>query len=137
MSLHPVLVKLPKRLYTRVEKRAQQSQRSVESELLAVATQAIDADDELPRDISTMLDELSFLDDKALWRTARRIFKTGEAAQLEKLQLKRQKDGLSESELQRLLELLRQYEKHMLIRAQAAAILKQRGHDISNLLVAV
>jgi len=134
MSMHPVLVKLPKRLYHRVEKRAKQTKRSVESELLAVVAQAMATEDELPEDLSTPLEELSLLDDKALWRVARKGVKASETIQMEKLHLRRQQKSLSESESQTLASLVKQYEKHMLLRAQAIALLKQRGHAVSKLL---
>jgi len=134
MSMYPVMVKLPKRLYNRVQRRAKQTKRSVESELLAVVAQAMSGEDELPEELSALLEELSLLDDKALWRAARGMMKAGESTQLEKLQLKSRQKGLSESESQTLGSLVRQYEKHMLIRAQSAALLKQRGHDVSRLL---
>lgn len=134
MNIHPVMVKLPKRLYNRVEKRARQTKRSVESELLAVVTQAMGKEDELPEELSSMLEDLSMLEDKALWRAARGGMKIAESTQMEKLHLKRQQKGLNESESQTLNRLVRQYEKHMLVRAQSAALLKHRGHDISDLL---
>jgi len=133
MSIHPVMVKLPKRLYNRVEKRAKQTKRSVESELLAVVAQAMANEDALPEELSTLLDELALLEDKALWHAARARMKAGESAQMEKLHLKRQWKGLSESESRTLANLVHQYEKHMLVRAQSAALLKQRGHDVSKL----
>ncbi|MGH2593985.1 MAG: hypothetical protein ACRDGG_10775, partial [Anaerolineae bacterium] len=73
------------------------------------------------------------LDDEALWRAARSLLPAQTAAQLEDLHLKRQREGLSEPETQTLAGLVRQYERAMLIRAQATALLKQRGHDISEL----
>jgi hypothetical protein len=44
--------------------------------------------------------------------------------------------GLTEAEVQEAATLLRQYERVMLVRAHAAALLKQRGHDVSSLLTA-
>jgi hypothetical protein len=134
MSMHPVLVKLPKQLYRRVEKRAKQTRRSVESELLAVVAQAMATEDELPEELSTSLEELSLLDDKALWRVARKGMKASETTQMEKLHFRRRQKGLSESESQALARLVGQYEKHMLLRAQAIALLKQRGYDVTKLL---
>jgi len=133
MNTHPVMVNLPKRLYTRVERRAKLTDRSVESELLDAVAHAMQAEDDLPEVLSTLLGELSLLDDKALWRSARAGMKASESAQLEKLHLKRQRVGLSDPESQILASLVRQYEKTMLIRAQSAALLKQRGHDVSRL----
>lgn len=137
MNTHPVMVNLPKRLYTRLEKRAQQTSRNVESELLSVVAQAMAGEDELPEEISNLLEELSLLDDKVLWRIAHGTMKADQAARMEQLHLKRRQKGLSESEAETLDRLVRQYERHMLTRAQSAALLKQRGHDVSKLLTTV
>jgi hypothetical protein len=56
------------------------------------------------------------------------------AAELEALHLKRQREGLTESETETLARLVRQYERAMLVRAQAAALLKQRGYDVAELI---
>ena len=45
-------------------------------------------------------------------------------------------EGLTETEAEETASLVRQYERAMLVRAQAVALLKQRGHDISGLLAA-
>jgi hypothetical protein len=55
------------------------------------------------------------------------------AARLEELHLKRQREGLTEQQENEAAALIRQYERVMLIRAQAAALLKQRGHDVTGL----
>jgi hypothetical protein len=52
---------------------------------------------------------------------------------MENLHLKRQREGLTEVEAQSLVGLVRQYERAMLVRAQATVLLKQRGHDVSEL----
>jgi hypothetical protein len=53
---------------------------------------------------------------------------------LEELHLKRQREGLTEGEEQTAAALLRQYERALLVRAQAAALLHQRGHKVEELL---
>ena len=134
MNTHPVMVNLPQRLYGRVQKRAQLTARSVESELLEAVARAMQAADDLPDELSSVMDNLSLLDDKSLLRAAQAKLKASESTQMEKLHLKRQRAGLNDSEAQTLANLVRQYEKNMLVRAQSAALLKKRGHDISNLL---
>jgi hypothetical protein len=53
---------------------------------------------------------------------------------METLHIKRQSEGLSAVEEQTLSGLVFRYERSMLVRAQAAALLKARGHDVSSLL---
>ena len=92
--------------------------------------------DELPPDLAEAISPLALLDDEALWRAARSHLPAEASSQMEKLHLKRQREGLSEAEQQTLAGLVRQYERAMLVRAQAAALLKQRGYDVSELIAA-
>ena len=56
--------------------------------------------------------------------------------ELETLHFKQREAGLSHDEDDRRAELIHEYERTMLIRAQAAKLLKDREHDISNILAA-
>ena len=136
MSVQPVTVNLPTTLYSRLRRRAEQSRRTVEAELIDVVTTAVPVADDLPADLNEAISPLSLLNDAALWRAARSRLASETAAQLEAFHLKRQRDGLTATEEQTLAGLVRQYERVMLVRAQAAALLKQRGHDVSELLTA-
>jgi plasmid stability protein len=136
MSVQPVTVNLPTTLYSRLRRRAEQSRRTIEAELLDVVTTAVPVADDLPADLTEAISPLALLDDAELWRAARSRLADETAAQLEDLHLKRQRDGLTPAEEQTLAGLVRQYERVMLVRAQAAALLKQRGHDVTELLAA-
>jgi hypothetical protein len=87
--------------------------------------------DSLPHQLAEEVSRLTLLDDEALRQAARSQLPAEASARLEELHLKRQRGDLSEIEAQSLPELVRQYERSMLIRARAAAILKQRGYDVS------
>lgn len=134
MSMQPVTLNLPGPLFKRLQRRAERSHRSVEAELLEVVATAVPVADDLPADLEEALSPLALLDDEALWRAARSHFPPDAATQLEGLHLKRQRDGLTETEAQTLTGLMRQYERALLVRSQAAMLLKQRGHDISGLV---
>ena len=54
--------------------------------------------------------------------------------ELEELHFKQRDEGLSGSEDAIRAKLMHEYERTMLIRAKAAKLLKDRGHDISGLL---
>jgi hypothetical protein len=87
-----------------------------------------------PADLEEALAPLTVLDDEALWRAARSQLVAEAAAELDELHRKAQREGLTEAETQTVAARVRQYEWAMLIRAQAAELLKQRGHDVSVLL---
>jgi hypothetical protein len=89
---------------------------------------------QLSADLEAAISPLGLLDDEALWRAARSTFPPDAARQLEELHLKRQYEGLTEAEAQTTAALVQQYERAMLVRAQAATLLKHRGHDVSGLL---
>lgn len=135
MTVQIVTLQLPVPLYQRLKARAEQAQRSVEDEVLDVLATSVPVADELPTDLEEALLPLALLDDAALWRAARSTFSADTARQLEVLHLKRQREGLTETEAEMVAALVRQYERAMLVRAQATALLKQRGHDVSSLLV--
>jgi plasmid stability protein len=134
MNVQSITLNLPGPLYNRLKQRADQAHRTVEDELIEVVATAVPVGDELPADLSEAISPLSLLDDDALWRAARTHLPVEAAAQMENLHLKRQREGLTETEAQILTSLVQQYERTMLVRAQAAALLKQRGYDVSELL---
>ncbi len=136
MSNQTITLTLPEPLYRELQQRAAQTRRTIEDETLEVLTGAVPVADKLPTDLAAALAPLSLLDDEALWQAARTRPAAEAAAELEDLHQKRQREGLSEAEAQQLASLLRGYERAMLIRAQAVALLKQRGQDVSSLLMA-
>ena len=135
MAAQSVTVDIPAELYERLKQRADQARRTVEEELLEVLATAVPADEELPTDLADAVAALPLLDDAALWRAARSAISSEVATDLETLHMKRQREGLTETEARVLSALVRQYERTMLVRAQAAALLKQRGHDVNDLVL--
>ena len=134
MTVHPITLNVPDSLYRRLKQRARETERSVEDELLDVLVTAVPLDQELSPDLTKAILALSSLDDNALWEIARSRLSPDIAAELETLNWKQQAEKLSPEEQSRQEELAHQYEKTMLLRARAAALLKERGYDISELM---
>src|SRR5438552_6660840 len=103
--------------------RAERANRSVEAELLHVLAAAVPGDEELPRDLSEAVADLHLLDDAALWQAARTRLEPAASARMEQLHRKRQREGLAADEERELTDLVRRYERAMLVRARAAALL--------------
>ena len=137
MTVHAVTLHVPSLLYEQLKRRAEQAQRTVEAELLDIVVTSVPMSDDLPADLAEAITPLELLDDEALWRAARCSLPAEATTQMEDLHLKRQREGLTDSEVKTLDGLVRQYERTMLVRAQAAALLKDRGHDVSQLLTRV
>jgi len=136
VATQSVTIRLPDPIYQQLKRRADRTRRSVEDELLEVVATAVPVADEIPEDLAEAISPLAALDDEALWRAARDRLPTDAAERLESLGKKRQREGLTEAEVQEAATLIRQYERVMLVRAHAAALLRQRGHGVSSLLTA-
>jgi hypothetical protein len=134
MATQSLTVQLPDRLYSQLEERASQSNRTLEAELIEVLATAIPVEAELPSDIDKEIAQLERLDDASLWQAARESLTAETSARLEQMHLKQRREGLSETEARALAEMIRRYERTMLVRAEAAALLKSRGHDVSKLV---
>ena len=67
-------------------------------------------------------------------RAARQSLAPEKAAEIEWLHIKRQREGLSGPESEKLTTLMQESTRIMLVRSRSAALLKQRGHDVSGLL---
>jgi len=135
MPTQPLTLNVPDPVFRQIQKQAEQSPRSVEEAALEVLAMAVRNDDALPSELAAELDFMNRLDDDALWRVAQQSLAEDVCASLESLHQQRQRGGLNEEESVTLRELVHQYERYMLTRAQAAALLRQRGHDVSKLLV--
>jgi plasmid stability protein len=132
-------VHVPHALYTRLEERARQTRRSVEEELIEALAEAVSLTDEpMPTDVASVLSSLETMPDDALWQVALDSHLSPTAvAHFEELNNKRQREGLTEEERYIAETLLRQYERALLVRAEAMARLKERGRDITLLLESV
>lgn len=132
-------VHVPHALYTRLEERARQTRRSVEEELIEALAEAVSLTDEpMPTDVASVLSSLETMPDDALWQVALDSHLSPTAvAHFEELNNKRQREGLTEEERYIAETLLRQYERALLVRAEAMARLKEHGRDITLLLESV
>ena len=136
MRERTVTVTVPEGLYDQLQQRAAQRQRSLEDALVLALAASIPADAGLPVDLADTLASLAALDDDSLWRMARRRVSDEDAARLAELGDKRQRAGLTEAELREAEELAERHDRVLVVRAEAAALLEQRGHDVSSLLPA-
>ncbi len=127
---HSITLNLPEPVYQHVARRARQMQRTIEDELLAAAAGTIP---ELSADLEHDLAQLAYLTDDELWQAARTMLPNADNQRAQQLVSKQQSAGLSKSEQCAMNTLLQHFDRTMLVRAQAALLLKQRGFDISEL----
>ena len=101
MTLH-----LPDSLYEQLKRRAEKAHRTVEAELLEVVATAVPVDNESAAELAEAISPLVLLDDEALWQAARSHLSAEAAVQMEQLHLKRQREGLNETEARVLADLV-------------------------------
>ncbi|MEN8220066.1 MAG: hypothetical protein ABFS56_27700 [Pseudomonadota bacterium] len=84
----------------------------------------------LADDIEQALAELDWFTDNELWQAARLTVSGDDSAAMQELLEKQQRDGLTTLESQQVQQLSHFFNRVMLVRAKAAALLKKRGYDI-------
>lgn len=134
MVTEALTIRFPSELYNRLKRKATQSHRSVESEVLETIAAALPAEPELSAELTQAISQLSILHDADLIKMIKSQFSPKKSAQLEALHLKRQETELTPYETQLAAEIAEEMEEFMLLRAQAMSLLLQRGHDITSLL---
>lgn len=133
MSFQAITIELPEQLYSDVAKLARRMHRSVAEEVVAVVASALPTIHDLPSELADELQELELLSDAELWQAAKTKLSDEEAEQMQTLVWKQQRDGLTTREQRKAEKLIQRYNRTMLVRAQAAVLLKKRGLDISSL----
>ena len=134
MTNQTVTVTIPATLYDHLKRLAESRNRTVQDEILDTLLAANTGAETLPAELTSAIEPLTFLTDRELWQAARSRFPVEDASALESLHHKRGREGLSQDEERETALLLGRYQRSILVRAKAAAILKQRGHDVSELL---
>ena len=134
MTTRPITLDVPEALYERLKRQAEQLKHTVEAEVLEIVIEALPGEEEISPELEGTLALMEFLDDKALWRAAESRLSKKESAKLQELHLKADGESLTEAEKHLEKQLTEKYERALLIRAEAAVLLKRRGYDISVLL---
>ena len=125
---------IPEVLYRHLQRRANETHRTVADEALAAMAMTLPTADDLPGPIARELVALADLADDQLWQAAQRTMTRRDERRLRALTRDRAARPLTIAEEQELDWLLDRLEDIGLIRARAAALLKERGHDVSTLL---
>jgi hypothetical protein len=133
MADYTLTVTVPPTLYDQLKDRAERMHRRIEDEIVLALAATLPAEASLPVDLAATLASLTALDDDTLWRLATSRVSDADAARLAELADKRQRAGLAGEELREAEELAQRHDRVLVVRAEAAALLKQRGHDVSAL----
>jgi hypothetical protein len=136
MTLQTVSIHLPENLYRQVQQRAKGKNRSVADELAIVVEDALSTADAwvgVPTKIAEEAEQLRYLNDEHLLRTAQLTVPAEKSERMQTLSQKFKAEGLTAVEAEEIRQLQYYAQRIMLIRAEAAVLLQERGFDISQL----
>ncbi len=125
-----VSVQVPEPIYRRLRRAAELTYRSVEDVLTTTVDAALPPAPDLPPDLADDLAAMAMFSDAALWAATEPSLSAAEQRRLRQLT---HAGGLrllsvaEKAEMQRLLEM---YDRSVLRRAKALAILVQRGYEL-------
>ena len=132
MTTQEITLNLPEPLYDRIRQAAEKSHRSIDDVIIEAVMAAAPTLDTPTGPLRSALAQLAYLNDAALWQAARSTMPPTQRERLEELHHKQQREGLTAKEKKEDQTLLALYQETMLVRAQAAVLLKQRGYDVSD-----
>lgn len=133
MSEQAVTLTIPEVVYNKIRQAAEKKDRPVADVMMEVISAAAPTIDMPINQLRASLTQMTYLNDAALWQASRTTIAESEQTRMELLHHKQQHSSLSNNERTELDDLEKLYRDTILVRAQAAVLLKQRGYDISDL----
>ena len=133
MTIQVVKLKLPEGVYERIQRAAIKARRPVNDLLVEAVIAATPPTEAVTESVRSALAQMAYLNDAALWQAARATMSTEQRQRLQALHDKQQRAALTAEERNEEQALLALYRETLLVRAQAAVLLKQRGYDVSDL----
>jgi hypothetical protein len=126
-----ITLQLPEKLYVRLQQTAQATQQPLADIILrALYVGSPPIWETAPAEFQADLSALDRLDDTTLWRIARSHQSEEEMARYQELLDKNANDTISLAERHELNQLRSDFDRLMLRKAQAAALLQWRGHQV-------
>jgi len=132
MTVQAITLNLPQTVYEQIRRAAKKAQRPVDEVLVEAVTAFAPVIGTAPEELRTALAQMAYLNDAALWQAARATMSAEQREQIEALHHEQQRQGLTAEEQAVERALLALYRETVLVRAQAAVLLKQRGYDVSD-----
>jgi len=132
MSGHVVTITLPETVYEQIRQAAERSHRLVDDVLAEAVAAVAPVMDAPSRTLRSALAHLAYLNDAALWQAARTTMPAEQRERLATLHDKQQREPLTAAERTEEQALLALYRETLLVRGQAAILLRQRGYDIAD-----
>ncbi len=127
-----ITVPLPVGTFQQLENAAHQLKRSVPDVVRELVVREMGEWPALPPDVEAELAAFANLSDEVLWLLARSTLTKAQQLEVATLNDQAQRGPLTQKEHIRQLKLMDAYDRMLVRRAQAAALLKSRGYDLSD-----
>lgn len=132
MPGHVVTITLPELVYEQIRQASERTHRPLDDVLAEAVTAAAPVMDTPPGTLRSALAHLAYLNDAALWQAARTTMPAEQRERLAALHDKQQREPLTPEERSEEQALLALYRETLVVRGQAAILLRQRGYNISD-----
>lgn len=130
MTATTIAVHIPESLFHKLKRVADLTHRSVEDVAVTSLEAALPAAPNLPLDLANELAAMHLFSDEALWAATAPSFSPTEEYRLNQLNAAAGERDLTPAEEAEQQSLITAYHRSVLRRAQALAILAQRGHRV-------
>ena len=132
MTVYPITLNVPLAVYEQIQRAAQKAQRPIDELFVEAIVAAAPALANASTNLKAPLAQMTYLNDAALWQAARSTLASEQRERMATLHEAQQRRLLSIEEQAEEQVLLKLYREVVLVRAQAAVLLKQRGYDVSD-----
>ena len=132
MAVQEITLSLPETVYEQIRRVAEKAHRPVNDILVEAVVAVAPVLGEGSPNLRAALAQMAYLNDAALWQAARATMSAKQREQLEALHMRQQRGALTPEEQSEEQALLALYRETLLVRAQAAVLLKQRGYDVTD-----
>ncbi len=131
MSETTINVPLPKSTYRKLKRAAELTYRTVNDLLVDTIESSLPTLPDVPSALGEELAAMNLFSDNALWAATNPSLSAAKQARLSQLNQVAGERNLTPAEIAEQKDLLAAYNRSVLRRAQALAVLSQRGHSIT------
>lgn len=132
MTLQAITLNLPDAVYEQLRDAAEKSRRPMNDLLVETLTAIAPVINTASEPMRSALAHLAYLNDAALWQAARATMLSEQRERLQALHDKQNQRLLTAQEQAEEQALLALYRETILVRAQAALLLKLRGYSVAD-----
>ena len=123
---------LPEDIYRQIKRAADKAHRTMDEVLIEAVSAVAPVIESGSQQMRTSLAQMAYLNDAALWQCARATVPQAQRDRIEVLHDEQQRRPLTNEERIEEQSIVRLYQETLLVRAQAAVLLKQRGFTVTD-----